>query len=87
MLEFRRDKEIFAEQGAGSTPAGTSPSTTSATRSRWASALRVFNDDRIIAGAQWPMHPHRDIESLLAAAVGGVTHAIDTGEHLAVLPL
>jgi hypothetical protein len=27
-------------------------------------ALRVFNDDRITAGAEWPMHPHRDIESL-----------------------
>jgi redox-sensitive bicupin YhaK (pirin superfamily) len=27
-------------------------------------ALRVFNDDRIIAGAEWPLHPHQDIESL-----------------------
>ena len=27
-------------------------------------ALRVFNDDRIVAGAEWPLHPHRDIESL-----------------------
>ena len=26
-------------------------------------ASRVFND-RIVAGAVWPMHPHRDIESL-----------------------
>src|SRR4051794_35846489 len=26
-------------------------------------ALRVFNDDRIVAGAEWPMHPHQDIES------------------------
>ncbi|HWI23254.1 MAG TPA: hypothetical protein VNT22_11655, partial [Baekduia sp.] len=25
-------------------------------------ALRVFNDDRIIAGAEWPLHPHQDIE-------------------------
>jgi redox-sensitive bicupin YhaK (pirin superfamily) len=24
--------------------------------------LRVFNDDRLIPGAVWPMHPHRDIE-------------------------
>src|ERR671924_104300 len=22
--------------------------------------LRVFNDDRLIPGAAWPMHPHRD---------------------------
>lgn len=26
--------------------------------------LRVFNDDRLIAGAIWPMHPHRDIEGI-----------------------
>jgi len=25
-------------------------------------ALRVFNDDRIVAGAEWPLHPHQDIE-------------------------
>ena len=25
--------------------------------------LRVFNDDRLIPGAIWPMHPHRDIEA------------------------
>ena len=23
-------------------------------------ALRVFNDDRIIAGAEWPLHPHQE---------------------------
>ncbi len=27
-------------------------------------ALWVFNDDRIVAGADCPTHPHRDIESL-----------------------
>ena len=26
--------------------------------------LRVFNDDRLVPGAIWPMHPHRDIEGL-----------------------
>src|SRR3972149_1249734 len=26
--------------------------------------LRVFNDDRLVPGAVWPMHPHRDIEGL-----------------------
>jgi len=26
--------------------------------------MRVFNDDRLVPGAVWPMHPHRDIEGL-----------------------
>ena len=42
------------------------------TRGRWTlpvkhmgiGALRVFNDDMIVAGAEWPLHPHQDIESL-----------------------
>jgi len=38
-------------------------------------ALRVFNDDRIIAGAEWPMHPHRDIESLTYVVSGHFQHA------------
>ncbi|MDP9295270.1 MAG: pirin family protein, partial [Actinomycetota bacterium] len=27
-------------------------------------SLRVFNDDRLVSGAIWPLHPHRDIEGL-----------------------
>ena len=38
-------------------------------------ALRVFNDDRIVAGAAWPMHPHRDIESLTYVVEGDFVHA------------
>lgn len=38
-------------------------------------ALRVFNDDRIVAGAAWPMHPHRDIESLTYVVEGRFEHA------------
>jgi quercetin 2,3-dioxygenase len=38
-------------------------------------ALRVFNDDRIIAGAEWPLHPHRDIESLTYVVEGQFLHA------------
>lgn len=55
MLELRRDREIFAEEGGWF-------------HARWhfsfdhyrdpeqmgVGALRVFNDDRIVAGAQWP---------------------------------
>ena len=42
-------------------------------------ALRVFNDDRIIAGAEWPMHPHRDIESLTYVVSGHFKHADSLG--------
>ena len=38
-------------------------------------ALRVFNDDRIVAGAEWPLHPHRDIESLTYVVEGHFLHA------------
>jgi redox-sensitive bicupin YhaK (pirin superfamily) len=42
-------------------------------------ALRVFNDDRIVAGAEWPMHPHRDIESLTYVVEGHFEHADSLG--------
>ena len=32
--------------------------------------MRVFNDDRLIPGAVWPMHPHRDIEGLTYVVEG-----------------
>ncbi|MGE5596356.1 MAG: pirin family protein, partial [Hyphomicrobiales bacterium] len=38
-------------------------------------ALRVFDDDRIIAGTAWPMHPHQDIESLTYVVEGHFLHA------------
>jgi quercetin 2,3-dioxygenase len=44
-------------------------------------ALRVFNDDRIIAGAEWPMHPHRDIESLTYVVEGAFLHADSLGNN------
>lgn len=42
-------------------------------------ALRVFNDDRIVAGAKWPMHPHRDIESNTYVVSGHFLHADSLG--------
>jgi len=42
-------------------------------------ALLVFNDDRIVAGAEWPMHPHRDIESLTYVVGGHFEHADSLG--------
>ncbi len=44
-------------------------------------ALRVFNDDRIVPGAQWPMHPHRDIESLTYVVEGRFLHADSLGNN------
>src|SRR5690606_20696012 len=43
--------------------------------------LRVFNDDRIVAGAEWPMHPHRDIESLTYVVEGAFEHADSLGNN------
>lgn len=44
-------------------------------------ALRVFNDDRIIAGAEWPLHPHQDIESLTYVVEGDFLHADSLGNN------
>jgi quercetin 2,3-dioxygenase len=41
--------------------------------------LRVFNDDRLIPGAVWPMHPHRDIEGITYVAEGTFEHADSRG--------
>ena len=41
--------------------------------------LRVFNDDEIVAGAHWPMHPHADIESLSWIVSGHFEHADSLG--------
>ena len=43
--------------------------------------LRVFNDDRIVAGAEWPMHPHQDIESLTYVVEGSFLHADSLGNN------
>ena len=44
-------------------------------------ALRVFNDDRIVAGAEWPLHPHQDIESLTYVVEGHFLHADSLGNN------
>ena len=65
MLEIRRDADIHAEDGGWF-------------RARWhfsfdryrdpaqmgIGPLRVFNDDRLAPGADWPMHPHADVEGI-----------------------
>jgi len=44
-------------------------------------ALRVFNDDTIVAGAEWPLHPHKDIESNTYVVSGHFLHADSLGNN------
>jgi redox-sensitive bicupin YhaK (pirin superfamily) len=48
--------------------------------------LRVFNDDRLVPGAVWPMHPHRDIEGLTYVVEGSFRHQDDVGGPPGPLP-
>ena len=48
--------------------------------------LRVFNDDRLIPGAIWPMHPHRDVEGLTYVVEGSFRHEDDVGGAPGPLP-
>lgn len=80
MRELRRDEDIHHEDGGWF-------------QARWhfsfgsyhdpdrmgVGALRVFNDDRIVPGAEWPMHPHADIESLTYVVEGLFAHADSLG--------
>jgi hypothetical protein len=48
--------------------------------------LRVFNDDRLVPGAIWPMHPHKDIEGLTYVVEGSFRHQDDVGGAPGPLP-
>lgn len=41
--------------------------------------LRVFNDDRLVPGAIWPLHPHRDIEGITYVVEGTFRHEDSAG--------
>ena len=41
--------------------------------------MRVFNDDRLVPGAVWPMHPHRDVEGLTYVVEGLFGHEDHVG--------
>jgi redox-sensitive bicupin YhaK (pirin superfamily) len=41
--------------------------------------LRVFNDDRLIPGAVWPLHPHKDIEGITYVVAGTFQHEDNVG--------
>jgi redox-sensitive bicupin YhaK (pirin superfamily) len=49
-------------------------------------AMRVFNDDRLIPGAVWPLHPHRDIEGLTYVVEGSFGHQDNVGGAYGPLP-
>jgi redox-sensitive bicupin YhaK (pirin superfamily) len=80
MIEIRRDPEIHSEDGGWF-------------RARWhfsfdryrdpqnmgIGPLRVFNDDRLVPGADWPMHPHADIEGITLVVEGAFEHADSLG--------
>src|SRR4051812_49767030 len=80
MLEIRRDADIHREQGGWFD-------------ARWhfsfdryrdpdrmgIGPLRVFNDDRLVAGADWPMHPHADVEGVTYVVEGTFEHAGSLG--------
>lgn len=87
MIAVRRDKDIFDIDGEWF-------------RARWHfsfdsyrdpehdsfGAMRVFNDDRLIPGAVWPLHPHRDIEGLTYVVEGGFGHQDNVGGPFGPLP-
>jgi redox-sensitive bicupin YhaK (pirin superfamily) len=49
-------------------------------------AMRVFNDDRLIPGAVWPLHPHRDVEGLTYVVEGLFGHQDSVGGAFGPLP-
>ncbi len=86
-VHVRRDEEIHREEGGWFT-------------ARWHFSfdryydpeymgfgnMRVFNDDRLVPGAIWPMHPHRNIEGLTYVVEGSFRHQDDVGGPPGPLP-
>jgi quercetin 2,3-dioxygenase len=80
MIKIRRDSEIYRKEGGWFS-------------ARWHFSfddyhdpdntgfgpLRVFNDDRLVAGAVWPMHPHQDVEGITYVLEGTFEHADSLG--------
>jgi quercetin 2,3-dioxygenase len=87
MLTIRRDREIHKEEGGWFT-------------ARWHfsfdhyrdpanddfGAMRVFNDDRLVPGAIWPLHPHQDVEGLTYVVEGSFRHEDSVGGAPGPLP-
>jgi quercetin 2,3-dioxygenase len=49
-------------------------------------AMRVFNDDRLVSGAIWPLHPHQDVEGLTYVVEGSFGHEDNVGGAYGPLP-
>jgi redox-sensitive bicupin YhaK (pirin superfamily) len=49
-------------------------------------ALRVFNDDTVLAGQGFPTHPHRDMEIVTYVLHGELEHRDSLGHHGVVAP-
>jgi quercetin 2,3-dioxygenase len=87
MIKVRRDKEIYDLEG-GWFHARWHFSFDQYHDPEWMSfgSLRVFNDDRLVPGVAWPMHPHKDIEGITYVVDGRFRHADDLGGEYIELP-
>jgi len=87
MIQVRRDKEIYEKEG-GWFHARWHFSFDDYFDPDWVQfgSLRVFNDDRLVPGVAWPMHPHKDIEGLTYVVEGTFQHADSLGGSYPVLP-
>lgn len=87
MIDVRRDEEIYEKEG-GWFHARWHFSFDEYRDPKWTQfgSLRVFNDDRLVPGVAWPMHPHRDIEGLTYVVEGTFRHADNLGGTYQVLP-
>jgi hypothetical protein len=80
MLLIRRDAEIFQIDGGWfSARWHFSFDTYQDPQNMGWGPLRVFNDDRLIPGAVWPLHPHRDIEGITYVVEGTFRHEDNLG--------
>jgi redox-sensitive bicupin YhaK (pirin superfamily) len=80
MLVVRRDAEIFGTEGGWfSARWHFSFDTYRDPENMGWGPLRVFNDDRLIPGAIWPLHPHRDVEGITYVVEGTFRHEDNVG--------
>lgn len=87
MIEIRRDAEIYGKDGGWfSARWHFSFDEYLDPRNMGFGTLRVFNDDRLIPGAVWPLHPHRDVEGLTYVVDGTFRHEDDVGGSPGMLP-